>query len=370
MIGNYLNISRSIETTLSSGTSDQIVWGDCRSQPGGMVSINEEAYNQLRARLIQHNLTTTNPWIFTLGPLKVTQVKIPSPEEILTAVLKKPELWKEIAIKIISAVCLLIFKKIITPYLTNRTIGLKIGLWFFIIVANLWLIKNFLKHISLIYQQESYPYYEATQEITKKQSSLSGVDLSKILNATTNEGWEDPISFDTITSQQIIYPRYLIVDNQVFHIEDILTRIFSRLTKNGQFCHLMYNNSYMNDESQKKLVTEISDLFCISPQEFLDCCNVSLELDMELGEVRERFIRQRFLPIAMRAKFFRLIPLQIVFDESLKNLRDQELEPDIFHNLLANGYHEIQTSLNELLEQESADFPVEIFISLYPQTNS
>jgi hypothetical protein len=321
-----------------------IYWGRAHSaadpQIGGLT------LEELRRQIINHHFQSTEPYIYRLGSIQVE----PQPRsyfQILKATLAEATLeeWlntaKMIAFVVVSG-CLTVaatyygvnflFKRhdqmtrgLLSVYrvsdpdhhrlyskgdFLDECFKMSCTLLMIPTAAVIYgLVNKPTDSIFSAYAREKQPY-RVVQKLQRLPSSMNGIDLATLANKKGESGeqeWEDPITTNSIPLARIRSPRILYYLKNAFDVTSVLKTIFAHPLQDNRIHHF-YFGGYMDPAVQQTFVRDISALFCISKEKFLDCWNI----DLTIEEVPDGIILANLETLARTMKFLQLIPPQAI----------------------------------------------------------
>lgn len=116
--------------------------------------------------------------------------------------------------------------------------------------------------------------YLAFQPLSQIPNSMEGFNLDQLANSKSDEGWEDPISLETIPADQISSSKILCIGRYALSIQAALTSMLTRLNKEcprGEIPHPIEQRKLTPDE-KAKFLQEIAAFFAIVNPEALEAC--------------------------------------------------------------------------------------------------
>jgi hypothetical protein len=219
-------------------------------------------------------------------------------------------------------------------------------------VLNLVMTGLFLKAMHWI---TAPSYYQLIQPVTMSNSSLLEAGLTNLANSKTpDEKFEDPITFDESTKEQIIRPRNIAFGRYAIRLDEgVEAMLRSNL---GQRIPHPCESRLCTIIEQEQIARDLCAFFSIQdPQQFIDCWNIDfgqefrrqipfydqltpdeksqIKIDTKTMTIRQNRKFLALLPSAITTKYFRKLettdpaPIEVQVAKDLReSLRYKQLE--------------------------------------------
>lgn len=146
----------------------------------------------------------------------------------------------------------------------------------------------------------------AFQPLSQIPNSMEGFNPDQLANSKSAEGWEDPISLETIPADQISNNKILRVGRYALPIQAALTSMLTRLLKEsprGEIPHPIEQRKLTADE-KAKFLQEIGAFFAILDPEALEACWREQATPQEVDSFFAGIAHWNMIPPALRIALY------------------------------------------------------------------
>ncbi len=148
--------------------------------------------------------------------------------------------------------------------------------------------------------------YLITQDRIEMPAPSAQIAVESLANNKIEDGWEDPLSLETITQGDLKSPKTFIFGAYALSLDSVLKQIFRKdRDKGGHIAHPI-EIRHLSASEQRKFVQEFSAFFCIDEAAFLDCWNSSRNVKKIPSYLQDQ--TQELLILSRLMRFMELLP--------------------------------------------------------------
>jgi hypothetical protein len=170
-----------------------------------------------------------------------------------------------------------------------------------------------------------------------KDSSFAITDHSELSNSIKDSLIEDPISLDGIKNEWSHAPRFIKIGPYLFSLDSILKQLFFKPVNQEDISHPI-ENRLLSTQEQEKLITDLSQLFCLDRTEiikywdpyFCDERKLSYLLDPQIIDKSALEKNEIFQDIFLENDLSELIPNWQNFSIAQKASIKSQIRDDFF----------------------------------------